>query len=223
MPPSGVKCYSKRFSRLVKYAFPIDHHRLAKTRSHIIYCDSQLNTEHVVHLNIYQNFLLSAMKMHSYIREWGSGANLASSFLYGEWPFTHLTVREAYLHAIDTVRQMILYCYAVIRSKRSSRIAKLNHGSISVSKSNVIWWVECIWLHVRQYLMLKNIRLGTYAFHSVLSRKPQPYGSLLRSLALDLERLKHRQCSRRFRKLVKEGMAGLVEIAFWERSPRDGR
>ena len=29
-----------------------------------------LNSEHTIHLNIYQNFLLSAMKLDAYVRDW---------------------------------------------------------------------------------------------------------------------------------------------------------
>ena len=43
--------------------------RLAKAKSHPIYSDCTLNTDYVVHLNIYQNFLLCALKMHCYLRE----------------------------------------------------------------------------------------------------------------------------------------------------------
>ncbi|KAJ3994676.1 hypothetical protein F5050DRAFT_435834 [Lentinula boryana] len=43
---------------------------LAKRRSHVIYTDAALNSDHTVYLNIYQNFLLSAMKMDAYIRDW---------------------------------------------------------------------------------------------------------------------------------------------------------
>ncbi|KZP22725.1 hypothetical protein FIBSPDRAFT_910389 [Athelia psychrophila] len=35
-----------------------------KLRSHIIYSDSGLNTEQTIYLNVYQNFVLTAMKMH---------------------------------------------------------------------------------------------------------------------------------------------------------------
>lgn len=59
--------------------------RLAKAKSHIIYSDTDLNTEHVVYLNIYQNFLLSALKMHGYIREWGLTATKNTAFIRSKY------------------------------------------------------------------------------------------------------------------------------------------
>jgi len=47
--------------------------RLAKTRCHVIYTDPALNRKSVIYLNIYQNFLVAAMKMHCYLREWRPG------------------------------------------------------------------------------------------------------------------------------------------------------
>ncbi len=44
--------------------------RLAKAKSHAIFTDGGLNSERVIYLNVYQNFLLCAMKMHGYIWEW---------------------------------------------------------------------------------------------------------------------------------------------------------
>ena len=57
--------------------------RLAVAKSHNIYCDTEFNTDHVVFLNIYQNFLLSAMKMHRYIRSWGIDVSKSHSFIHG--------------------------------------------------------------------------------------------------------------------------------------------
>jgi telomerase reverse transcriptase len=55
--------------------------RLAKARSHALYCDERLNTEHVVYLNIYQNFVLSAMKMHGYFHTWGLDVGKSTQFI----------------------------------------------------------------------------------------------------------------------------------------------
>jgi telomerase reverse transcriptase len=55
--------------------------RLAKARSHALYCDERLNAEHVVYLNIYQNFVLSAMKMHGYIHTWGLDVGKSTKFI----------------------------------------------------------------------------------------------------------------------------------------------
>ncbi|THV07327.1 hypothetical protein K435DRAFT_605904, partial [Dendrothele bispora CBS 962.96] len=66
-------------TKMLKYADPpMSKHRSltaflsrqAKAKAHIIYTDDRLNSKDVVHFNIYQNFLLCAMKMHVYIRCW---------------------------------------------------------------------------------------------------------------------------------------------------------
>lgn len=43
--------------------------RLAKAKAHVIFSDLDISSEHVVYLNVYQNFLLAAMKMREYLRE----------------------------------------------------------------------------------------------------------------------------------------------------------
>lgn len=57
--------------------------RLAKSRSHIIYTDPKLNTAKTIYKNIYENFLLTAMKMHHYLRSWGIDVNWSSTLILG--------------------------------------------------------------------------------------------------------------------------------------------
>ncbi|TEB25160.1 hypothetical protein FA13DRAFT_1738579 [Coprinellus micaceus] len=42
---------------------------LARFKCHVIYSDTSLNNETVAYLNLYQNMLLTAMKMQEYIHE----------------------------------------------------------------------------------------------------------------------------------------------------------
>jgi len=44
--------------------------RAAKAKSHPIFSDAELNTEHAVLLNVYQNMLLAARKMCEYLSDW---------------------------------------------------------------------------------------------------------------------------------------------------------
>jgi len=92
-----------------------------KFRSHIIYCDSDLNSEHTVYLNIYQNFVLVAMKMHLYIRDWGISTNKSSKFIR------------------DSVHQVIRYAYASMRNKASNKVARTSAGKCDIEKDHVIW------------------------------------------------------------------------------------
>lgn len=74
--------------KMIQYANQISHmpdpdlfSRQVKLRSHIIYSDSGLNTEQTIYLNVYQNFVLTAMKMHRYIRTWGINTSKNSMFI----------------------------------------------------------------------------------------------------------------------------------------------
>lgn len=59
------------------------HFRLARAKSHPIFSDTDLNTDDVVYLNIYQNLLLCAYKMHSYLRDWGLSTQKNATFIHG--------------------------------------------------------------------------------------------------------------------------------------------
>jgi len=95
--------------------------QLTKAKSHIIFCDSGLNSPHVVHLNVYQNFLLSAMKMHHYLREWGLNVTKSACFIR------------------NTVQQMIKYTYTTMRNKASNKVATASGGRCDIQRAQVIW------------------------------------------------------------------------------------
>jgi len=56
--------------------------QLGRTKSHIIFCDSHLNTLTGVYLNAYQNFLVVAMRMHHYLRSWGANIRKNLKFIH---------------------------------------------------------------------------------------------------------------------------------------------
>jgi telomerase reverse transcriptase len=56
--------------------------RLGRAKSHIIFCDSDLNTLPVVYLNAYQNLLVVAMRMHHYLRSWGANIRKNVKFIH---------------------------------------------------------------------------------------------------------------------------------------------
>lgn len=58
--------------------------RAIKARSHIIYNDTNHNSSHSVYLNIYQSFLIVALKFHSYIKEWGADPRRRPAFFLGQ-------------------------------------------------------------------------------------------------------------------------------------------
>ncbi|KAF7974772.1 hypothetical protein HWV62_11243 [Athelia sp. TMB] len=90
----------------------------AKLRSHIVYCDMGLNTEHTVYLNVYQNFVLTAMKMHRYIRTWGINTIKNSAFIE------------------RAIQQIILHTYTSIRNKGSNHVARVSAGRCEILKTH---------------------------------------------------------------------------------------
>ena len=58
------------------------HDRLGRSKSHIIFCDSDLNTLPGVYLNAYQNFLVIGMRMHHYLRSWGANIRKNVKFIH---------------------------------------------------------------------------------------------------------------------------------------------
>ena len=60
--------------------------RLAKSKSHIIYNDAELNSKDAVYLNLYQNYTVLAMKMHYYLREWGLDVPKSHAFVMSTSP-----------------------------------------------------------------------------------------------------------------------------------------
>jgi hypothetical protein len=62
--------------------------RLGRAKSHIIFCDTDLNTIPGVYLNAYQNFLVIAMRMHHYLRSWGANIRKNLKFIHSmSWLF----------------------------------------------------------------------------------------------------------------------------------------
>jgi hypothetical protein len=57
-------------------------------------------------------------------------------------------------------------------------------------------------------------RLGTHAFHAVLSRKSYRYGSLVKSLAFDLSLSRYRGVRKHCREVVREGLADMLLIPY---------
>lgn len=67
---------------LFRSAYNNRHSRLGRAKSHIIFCDTDLNTIPGVYLNAYQNFLVIAMRMHHYLRSWGANIRKNLKFIH---------------------------------------------------------------------------------------------------------------------------------------------
>ncbi|KAJ7261829.1 hypothetical protein B0H12DRAFT_1013226 [Mycena haematopus] len=130
------------------------------------------------------------MKMNAYIRDWGLHTN--KRFLQGEHFMFYFA--KMFIRFEDVVEQMISYCLAAIRNRSSTQFSKAHGGKSEIQKAAVTW-------------------LGKHAFHAVLSQKPARYQSLLRVLQSFLSRPLHRRYGRRFKALVKLGLAELAPIS----------
>ncbi|KAK7690659.1 hypothetical protein QCA50_005758 [Cerrena zonata] len=95
--------------------------QLAKSKSHIIFNDSVLNPKKVVLKNIYENFLLCAMKMHYYLQNWGLEIPKSSDYI------------------LKTIRQVVRYTYATIQNKSKNQIAKALSARVDITKAQVLF------------------------------------------------------------------------------------
>jgi hypothetical protein len=113
--------------------------RLAKARSHILFCDVDINPDHVAYLNIYQNFVLSAMKMHGYIRTWRINVHKSIKFIRSASDYISCLLMSVLKTLLDTIRDMINYTYSSIQSKSRGPLAKRNGARCNIQKLHVLW------------------------------------------------------------------------------------
>ncbi|KAI0783646.1 hypothetical protein C8Q75DRAFT_782781 [Abortiporus biennis] len=57
-------------------------------------------------------------------------------------------------------------------------------------------------------------RLGTHAFHTVLSRKAHSYTSILKALEFDMSLPRYRKFRRLFRRVTREGLDMFSQLSF---------
>lgn len=87
----------------------------------MIYTDTHLNGLHTAHVNVYQSFLIAAMKMHHYIMSWGTSVEKNAKFLN------------------NVIRQVIKYTYTAIHHKSYNKVARDSGGICDLQKSSVLW------------------------------------------------------------------------------------
>lgn len=66
-------------------------------------------------------------------------------------------------------------------------------------------------------LIINILRLGTHAFYTVFSKKPDVYGAsiLLKSLQFELSLRRNKLLMYQLKKVVKEGLKGVTALDFW--------
>jgi hypothetical protein len=78
----------------------------------MIYTDTQLNGLHTAHVNVYQSFIITAMKMHHYIMGWGTNIAKNAKFLNSRLNLIHTSLRTMLLttnRCYQTGYQICLY------------------------------------------------------------------------------------------------------------------
>ncbi|KAJ8494766.1 hypothetical protein ONZ51_g2140 [Trametes cubensis] len=102
-------------------AFAFKMMQLAKSKSHIIYNDASLNSSDAVHLNIYQNFTVLAMKMHYYLKEW------------------RLDMAKHHMFVLNTIRRTIRFAYTSACNKATHKLARAHHARVNLQERQVTW------------------------------------------------------------------------------------
>ena len=119
--------------------------RLAKSKSHIIFTDPALNSTYTVYKNIYENFLVTAMKMHYYLRSRKFDTikrsttlfSACDSILYSR--HTYCSCDSGISLLLGTIRQMIRYAYSSMRNQATNKVSKASGGRCDVRKATVMW------------------------------------------------------------------------------------
>jgi len=72
-------------------------------------------------MNVYQNFLVVAMRMHHYLRSWGANIRKNLKFIH------------------RTIQQVVRYTYAVMRNKALNKVSAAQAGKCEAEKRCVTW------------------------------------------------------------------------------------
>lgn len=189
--------------------------RLAKSKSHIIYNDVELNSKDAVYLNLYQNYAVLAMKMHYYLREWGLDLSKSHAFVMSR----SLQLLHGHMKAHvcanrnDSADHTLLLLIRMhqVRPQTSPHPWRTAGGPAVGSDlvSDVTGVSESSTLNDPTAR-----RLGVHAFHTVLSRKPQAYTGILKTLRFELALPKYRRYKKRFRDVISEGLSTLTLLSF---------
>ncbi|KAG9006699.1 hypothetical protein FRB93_008431 [Tulasnella sp. JGI-2019a] len=91
----------------------------AKMRNHVIFNDTNLNGRKIVYVNVFQNFLFTAMKMHGYLKSWGAAP------------------RETFI--LDVIMQCVMLAYVGTCTKVIGNLAKSQKASFTLQRPCFIW------------------------------------------------------------------------------------
>lgn len=96
-----------------------------------------------MHLNVYQNFTLLAMKMHHYLRQWCLDILKHHAFVLSTpAPLcARKARRDDHLHAFsaETIRQAIRFAYTSACNKGAHKLARTHAARIDLQERQVTW------------------------------------------------------------------------------------
>ncbi|KAH9481585.1 Telomerase reverse transcriptase [Psilocybe cubensis] len=111
-----------------------ERYRPVKRKSHAIFSDRELNSKHIVYLNIYQNLLLTALKMDAYISALGEGGKKNTAFLR------------------SVIQKTIVYKYTSVRMHARSEGNQNDGTNSDIHKEAVMWLGN----HAFQYILSRK-------------------------------------------------------------------
>ncbi|RDX57229.1 hypothetical protein K466DRAFT_572951 [Polyporus arcularius HHB13444] len=106
-----------------------------------------------------------------------------------------LDLSKSHAFVMKTIRQTIRFSYSSACTKSGHKLARTHGARLVVQQSEATW-------------------LGVHAFHTVLSRKPQAYTGILKTLRFELALPKYRRYKKRFRDVISEGLSTLTLLSF---------
>ena len=187
--------------------------RQIKSRSHILFNDFELNTENNVYLNIYQNFVLTAVKVHRYIRSRGVKLSKNPKFIKGKRNDSEPDIVADFV--LDCIWHMICCAHSDIKTKGSQEVAKNAGGHCGIHQAHVIWCVLINdWYYRRNALILFKCRLGYSAFYNIFNQKVPCNIVIAKHFKEVLLSTHYKKSKKRFSKLVWEGNKGMLHIKY---------
>ncbi|KAI0719338.1 hypothetical protein C8T65DRAFT_569429 [Cerioporus squamosus] len=106
-----------------------------------------------------------------------------------------LDLSKSHAFVMKTIRQSIRFSYSSACTKSGHKLACQYGARLVVQQAEATW-------------------LGLHAVHAVLSRKPQAYTRILKTLRLELACPKYRHYKKRFRSVISEGLSTLALLSF---------
>ena len=113
---------------------------MAKQRVHPIFTDTKFNSIRVVYLNLYHNFVLTAMKMYQYLKNLGTDSDRNHHYLLGRLsPKVRGHNRLLIGLFLAVIDKTLLFTWYSIRNRMASSLAKENNAYCRATDTELVW------------------------------------------------------------------------------------